>query len=796
MRRFSTPLTATALGLGLFIVVPAGAQITPTGQTTTTATTKSAGILDSTTSAGVAVVRDANRLIGAAVTTTGGPYGNIADLIVDATGQVQYVLVESRGQPGQFHPVPFSLLQFSSTGDVSVNVSAATLDTVTVDRNNLKSLTDRSFAAQLRAAFGANVARGFVRADGSATSNAASSGASTTATTTTGSNSKTSLAELRSQVFSLAGLLGGTITASDGAAGTISTVAINPDGSIAYAVGTNAAGTTRFALPFSQATLNANFNGLTSTVTIETLASILVPQGSLPTFADPNFASLLTVAFGRQGSATGFGIVGSAAGANSVAGAGDPDRGGKSAVASAGDPRRGGASAVGRPGDQAGTRMNAQDQSTAAARSRASGGASDQDQSTAAARSRASGGASDQDQSTAAARSRASGGASDLDQSTAAARMRASAGATGSQTGTGTTTSTTTGGLVNAPAVTPAATATTSQSELIQMRDLLNFRIQAQDGAFGRVSDVVFDRNGNVQFLMGSFQGQTFPLPFSAASFSTTTANTLQFDATIAQMQQLAIDPNNLPSLSDPVFLQGMRDVFGNSFGANASQTTSAYTPPTTDPGQTPVPGRDAPRPRSASDRDPVDSTPSPGAGIDRTLGNANSGTGSSQASVKDPTGKTLMNNSRTGANQTGANQSTPTQRNWTWPNNPSFRTGTTGSRPIQPGDVGVGPKLPPGATPHPNPRTMQRSGPGTGTNGTGSGANSSSAIKPGDVGVGPKLPPGAKPHPNPRTMDRSGANSKKTDSGSTGSGTSGSGSTGSSSGSGSSGGSSGGSGS
>jgi len=159
-------------------------------------------------------LRDGKSLIGATLSTTGGRYGTIADLIYDGTGAVQYALVERQGQ---FHPVPFSLLQFGTTGDVNASVSSATLDVATVDRNNLQSLYDNRFGAQLRAAFGSNVARSFTNPS------SASSGFSTTGSTTTPTTDSTnttgnananvnSTAAARNRVFSLAGLLGGTIS--------------------------------------------------------------------------------------------------------------------------------------------------------------------------------------------------------------------------------------------------------------------------------------------------------------------------------------------------------------------------------------------------------------------------------------------------------------------------------------------------------------------------------------------------------------------------------------------------------
>jgi len=112
---------------------------------------------------------------------------------------------------------------------------------------------------------------------------------------------------------------------------------------------------------------------------------------------------------------------------------------------------------------------------------------------------------------------------------------------------------------------------------VLQLRDLLNYRIQASDGSFGRVSDVVFDRNGNAMYLLGSYQGQIYPLPFTRSPFSAMN-NTLSFNVPISTLQQMAINPQNLPTMSNQAFVSRMQQVFGSSFGATTS--TSSY--PTT----------------------------------------------------------------------------------------------------------------------------------------------------------------------------------------------------------------------
>src|SRR5262249_17894286 len=106
-------------------------------------------------------------------------------------------------------------------------------------------------------------------------------------------------------------------------------------------------------------------------------------------------------------------------------------------------------------------------------------------------------------------------------------------------------------------------------ADMLQLRDLLNFKIQAQDGSFGRVSDVVFDRNGNIQYVLGSYRGQVFPLPFNATTLSDNT-NALKVNVPISSLQQLSIAPTNLPSMQDAQFVAGMRQLFGQSFGTNS----------------------------------------------------------------------------------------------------------------------------------------------------------------------------------------------------------------------------------
>jgi len=671
------------------------------------------------------VLRDGKALIGASVSTTGGRYGTIADVVFDGTGTVQYALVERQGQ---FHPVPFSLMQAGPTGDVSLNVSSATLDTVTVDRNNLQSLFDRSFATQLRAAFGPNVARSFT------TPSAASSGFSTTGTSTTTANANSTAAQ-RNQVYSLAGLLGGTVNAQNGEAGTISTVAISPNGQIVYAVGTNGTGDTRFAVPFALSTLNNTANGLSVNATTQNLTSVTVPTGSLPTFTNQSFATSFQSAFGDRA----FGVAGRIQGlskqesdmvrrndtsnSDPVARAGDASRGGADAVASAGDSRRGGADAVSRAGDRT-----------------------------------------------------TAGG-------TATVAMQNSNGTTSGTTGTSTagTTGTTTGGIINLAQDVPATQSTASaNSGLLQMRDLLNFKIQAQDGAFGRVSDIVFDRNGNVQYLLGSYQGQTFPLPFTPSAFSAN-GNTLSFDVPISSLQQLAINPQSLPSLNNQAFTQRMQQVFGQSFGTT---NTSGYTPSAT-----------------AQTSTGTGTTGTTGAGT--TIGTGTNGSTATAGNINRSGSGSTGTTSGTGTGTTGTKSGTGTaggtgtsQDTWAWPTSANGRVpaappgvqeinqqpfskrmnGTgTGTRTGTGGANRRVPAAPPGVQ-EINQQPFSKGAAGSGTRSKSGNTNNSG------VGTG-----GRQQNPPPNGNANGVNGSGTTGSGTTG-GTSGSGSTGGTSGSGTSG--------
>jgi len=120
-----------------------------------------------------------------------------------------------------------------------------------------------------------------------------------------------------------------------------------------------------------------------------------------------------------------------------------------------------------------------------------------------------------------------------------------------------------------------------SGTGLIQMKDLLNYKIVAQDGGFGQVVDVVFDRNGRLQYLLGSYDGRIFPVPFMRSAMNPT-GSTLTYNVPMATLEQMALDPHNLPSLNNQAFVLRMQHVFGPSFGMYPNQTVSAY-PPTGD---------------------------------------------------------------------------------------------------------------------------------------------------------------------------------------------------------------------
>jgi len=704
---------ATVLTLGLLACAPLAAQTT----TSSTATTQDSSGL---------VLRDGKALIGATLSTTGGRYGTITDMVYDGTGAVEYALVERQGQ---LHPVPFSLLQFGATGDATVNASSATLDTVTVDRNNLRPLSDSTFGSQLRVAFGPSA----VSASGSVgTSSTTGTTSGTGTTSSTNSNASTTAA--RNRVFSLAGLLGGTINAQNGEAGSISTIAINPNGTFAYAVGVNSTGDTRFAVPFAVAQLNSQANGISVAAPVSTLTSIAVPQGSLPTSADQAFFAALTTAFGNQ--ASSFAIGGSNPPLSTaqmnllarndqfnndpVVQAGNSSQSGVNAIAGAGDSRRGGLDAVARPGDRASTNGTGGLATTGAMPSNARPGSN-------------------------------SASAVPTTASTQANVANPSSFGTGSGTG----------GIVNLAESAPTTqTSGISNSGLIQMRDLLNFRIQAQDGAFGRVADIVFDRNGNIQYMLGSYQGNTYPLPFSPSMFSgasgTGTANnTLTFNVPISSLQQLAINPQSLPTLQNQAFTQRMQQVFGSAFASSANQNVSGYSPSGTS-----------------------------GTGTTSGTGST-SGTGTTSSGTANASGST--SGTRSSIKLPPGSAGTSTTDTWTWPTSPM---------------PGYGPKLPPGFKgPLPNPYTMGRTGTGTGTGtrtGTGTGTNSGVRSNSGNtnnsgVGTGGR---GINPPPNGRTRGANGTSGSGTNnSGTTGSGTSGSGTSGTGSsgtgGSGSSGGSS-----
>jgi len=147
-----------------------------------------------------------------------------------------------------------------------------------------------------------------------------------------------------------------------------------------------------------------------------------------------------------------------------------------------------------------------------------------------------------------------------------------------------------TAGPVNATLDRSPAQTDQSGTGLLHLKDLLNYKIVAQDGGFGQVHDIVFDRNGQLQYLLGSYDGKVFPLPFVASAMNPS-GSTLTYNVPMATLQQMALNPHQLPTLHNQAFVQRMQQVFGPSFGANTSQALSAYPP--TPSGVNPIVGRD-----------------------------------------------------------------------------------------------------------------------------------------------------------------------------------------------------------
>jgi len=277
---------------------------------------------------------------------------------------------------------------------------------------------------------------------------------------------------------------------------------------------------------------------------------------------------------------------------------------------------------------------------------------------------------------------------------------------------------------------------------LIQLKDLLNYKIQAQDGSFGRVSDVVFDRNGNIQYLLGSYQGQTFALPYMASEFSGA-PNTLTFNQPIATLEQLRVDTNTLPSLQNRAFVDRMRQIFGQSFGTN--QNMAAY-PPTNN--QTGI------------------GTGTAGTGTGTTTGSGSTGAGGTGSTGTTRSGSAGTGTSGTGTGTTGTgttgSNTTPGRAgqnndNWNWPANPAGIVPGTGN-----GRFTTPPGTPRGRGT--GTGTGTRNGTGTGTTGTGTGTSGT-----GTSGSGTGTTGGT----------GSGGTSGTSGSGTSGSGTSGSGGSG-----------------
>ena len=237
--------------------------------------------------------------------------------------------------------------------------------------------------------------------------------------------------------------------------------------------------------------------------------------------------------------------------------------------------------------------------------------------------------------------------------------------------------------LRNTPSMPTAET-----RSLLQFSRLLNANIVASDGSFGRVTDVVFDRNGNIQYLLGSNRGQTFVLPYLPSAFSAT-GNNLTFNVPIANLQQLAIDPQNLPPMQNLAFLTRMRQVFGPTFGTNQFITGNPTAPNQAGTGAVPNQAgvNAAPRPlgvnatplppgiASAPTQPGISATPTPGAAttvptIGTTAGVATPGvtTGTvPTAGISTTPGTTVFGNN-----------------SWNWPTNATVRTLGTGLPPIR----------------------------------------------------------------------------------------------------------------
>jgi len=122
----------------------------------------------------------------------------------------------------------------------------------------------------------------------------------------------------------------------------------------------------------------------------------------------------------------------------------------------------------------------------------------------------------------------------------------------------------------------------------IQLSRLLGYRVRASDNDFGQVADIVFDRNGRIMYLLGSYEGRLYPLPFMK-NMLTQTDRVLNYDVPVATLQNLALNPQDLPSFSNRAFVTRMQEVFGPAW-AVLPQPLSAYPP--TDVGTRPsMPG-------------------------------------------------------------------------------------------------------------------------------------------------------------------------------------------------------------
>jgi hypothetical protein len=180
----------------------------------------------------------------------------------------------------------------------------------------------------------------------------------------------------------------------------------------------------------------------------------------------------------------------------------------------------------------------------------------------------------------------------------------------------------------------------------ISMSQLLHYKVQASDGGFGQVWDVVLDHNGRVQYLLTSYNGRIYPLPLLPSALDGA-PNTLTYKVPVGMMEQLAVNPENLPSLRNRAFVVRMHQVFGPDFADRLPQPLSAYPP--TDPAVS-----------GATPNLPGEMRPSSGTGPRRPTGGSlnvggNPGTGVAGTGIGGPgTSGTGTGRSGTGEGTTG----------------------------------------------------------------------------------------------------------------------------------------------